>query len=76
MDVTVELESGMIKKVIIGGDFFAFPEGRIDELQLRLVGAHVEDIRRIAESVLRNCEIIGVDKSDLMEALEKASSDN
>ncbi|MGC8932426.1 MAG: lipoate protein ligase C-terminal domain-containing protein [Candidatus Methanodesulfokora sp.] len=76
VDVVVELESGIIKKVIIGGDFFAFPEGRIDELQLRLVGAHVEDIRRITESVLKSCEIIGIDKSDLIEALEKASSND
>jgi hypothetical protein len=75
IDVIVEVDSGVIKRVVIGGDFFAFPEGRIDELQFRLIGAHVEEVRRIAESVLRSCEIVGVEKSDIIEALEKASSD-
>jgi len=72
----VEVSSGLIKRVVIGGDFFAFPEGKIDELQSRLVGVHLDEVRKVVDNVLKDCELVGIEKEDLVEAVIRASELN
>ncbi len=69
--ISCSTERGVIKKVKISGDFFAFPEGSIDKLERELIGKKVTDVEEIVKSSLRRCVLVGVSLEDIVEALKR-----
>ncbi len=72
--IDVELEGENIKKIMISGDFFFFPEEKLEELERELVGKSIRDVKRIVEDFYRNNKIeASITPEDISNALKKIS---
>ena len=69
--VEVEVEGGILKEVLISGDFFAYPPEALEELEESLKGIKAEprEIERVLESFGDRVELVGVGLEDLKELL-------
>ncbi len=67
--VLVSFDGERIERIRITGDFFLYPEESIEELESSLVGAKLEDVREIAEDVLKDKEAVGIDAESLSKAV-------
>lgn len=70
--VSVEAEGGVIKVVRITGDFFTHPEGIIEALEARLVGAGADRVEGVVREVLGAGPLtIGFNPEELIILLEE-----
>ncbi len=65
-----------VEKIKICGDFFLYPEDRVEYLERALIGLPFtiseEDLCAKVEEVLGDCVLIGATKSDLARVIKKA----
>lgn len=73
--ITLEHADGMIVKVGIRGDFFAYPEEGIAGLEKSLEGTdlNVEAIKAKVETFLNTSQVFGFDSQQLSEAIMQAA---
>lgn len=71
LELTVELEEGVLKKLVISGDFFAYPPERIDELEREAEGLTVREAIELVRSARNSLTIVGADLDDITEILER-----
>ena len=75
--IQVELENDTIKFVQIFGDFFLHPEDCLEEIELTLMGALVDEksLADLIESKLEHCQatLIGARPQDIAHAIYLAS---
>ncbi|HDN83155.1 MAG TPA: hypothetical protein ENG50_02185 [Candidatus Altiarchaeales archaeon] len=73
LKISAMVESDKIKDIKIHGDFFAYPEESIEKLEVGLKNIPLEEskIREILENSLREVELIGISKEDLLHVLMK-----
>lgn len=76
VNVSAEIESGIVKKIIISGDFFIHPEDSIDTIQNFLTGININGLSKeilktdLDKFILENgIEMIGISSETLVEAL-------
>ncbi len=75
LEVGVELgEDGRISKVIIAGDFMAFPKEAVDELERSLIGRSAEEVQRVVMEHLEGVKIMGVTVEEIAEAIRELAS--
>lgn len=78
VDVEVEAEGGVLRKVLISGDFFAYPEGALEELERALENRGAEKGAILAAIREVGVEFLGVKPEELaemiLEAAERAKS--
>ncbi len=69
--VEVQVEGGRIKKVVISGDFFAYPPEAVEELERALEGviAKPEAVRRVVKNFEGRLKIVGASLSDIADLL-------
>lgn len=70
----------IIQRIRISGDFFAYPETCIDELEIALVGVE-RDANKVGERVTaffneRDVVTYGIEVSDLIEAITRCLEDD
>lgn len=67
-------EEGMIKDIKITGDFFAYPEEAIEELEISLRNTSLmkvkENVKKFVEE--RNIKLIGLKIEDILEVIEES----
>jgi len=71
----IEEEHGIVKNVVISGDFFIYPEDIIEELEKHLVGKRLESLEATIEdffSVRHDVEMPYLNVEDFKIALRKA----
>jgi len=71
LELTVELEEGVLKKLVISGDFFAYPPERIDELEREAEGLTVREAIELVRRARNSLTIVGADLDDITEILER-----
>ncbi len=73
-----EAVGGRLVSVIITGDFFAFPEEAVEELEKFLVGVSLkeDEIKSAVQEFLRRRGVVlaGVSASDIAEVVYRAAS--
>ena len=68
-EIVLGVHSCRILSASIAGDFFAYPETCIEDLERRLLGCGSEECIRAAFDAVRSCEIVGVSWRDLEDAV-------
>jgi len=75
--VTLEVENDVIKKALIAGDFFLYPEDAIEHIERSLVGASLNssDLEYIVAKAVKEsgAQLLGFSINDIAEALKLAS---
>ncbi len=61
-----------IDDIRITGDFFLYPEDRIEELENALREHGIEEVEEIAREILEEAEVIGIDPESIAEAVREA----
>jgi len=69
--VKVRSESGVIENVKVTGDFFAYPEEGLEEIERELRGVPIAKVREVLESTAGGITLVGVTKEDLVEMIEE-----
>ncbi|MDD1775731.1 MAG: hypothetical protein LUP94_00075 [Candidatus Methanomethylicus sp.] len=69
--VSVRSTDGIIEKVTISGDFFAYPEEGIEQIEKELRGANISMVRSIIDSAAGGVVFVGVNRGDLVEMVEE-----
>ncbi len=69
--ISCSTEEGVIKRIKISGDFFAFPEDSIDKLEKELIGKEVSDVEKVVRGSLEGCVLVGISLEDIVEALRR-----
>jgi lipoate---protein ligase len=72
--VSVDHEGEVLAKVSLNGDFFIHPEEALEDLERRLSGAKLQDVRRIVEDCLRDVTLYGVDGKSIVRAVWEAAA--
>ncbi|MDA8426688.1 MAG: hypothetical protein M0Z80_11180, partial [Treponema sp.] len=72
--VAVELDSGLVRRVRVAGDFFAHPENLFEEAEASLVALPPERLPAAAAAAFERegLVIFGASASDIAEALGRA----
>lgn len=70
----IELEDNLIKNIKITGDFFMYPEEKIEELEKMLKGIafNKEGLDKKISKFFENVEIIGASKEDFVKVILEA----
>lgn len=73
----IKIGEGKIKKIKFTGDFFMYPEEKIEEIEKKLEGVvlNEKEIGRILDEFFENVEIIGATKEDFLRVIME-SNDN
>jgi len=75
--VTLEVENDIIKKAVIAGDFFLYPEDAIERIERALIGANLNssNLKQIIAEAVREsgAQLLGFSVEDVAEALKLAS---
>lgn len=69
--VWVRSEGGVIQRLRISGDFFAYPEEGIEMIEKELVGTDCANVRGAIESAAGGILLIGVSVEDLISMIEE-----
>ena len=67
--VELEVVKNVIKRMVISGDFFAYPPEAIEEIERSVEGHVVDDVIRIIDCYKNRVKFVGVDFNDLKELL-------
>ena len=71
--IDLELEGSNIKNIMISGDFFFFPEEKLEELEKELIGKNLEEVKNIVEEFYKRNNIeASITPEDIYNALRKA----
>ncbi len=70
LKIDLELESDIIKDIIISGDFFAYPAEAIEELENTLKGTSIHDLRNIIIEFRKRVTLVGISFKDIIELLD------
>lgn len=70
-----EVEGNKLTTVMINGDFFLYPEDRIERLEKALAGQELKKVtlQKIVEKELEGCEMVGISPEEITNALMKLS---
>ncbi len=73
VDVEVEVEAGRLRRVVISGDFFAYPEGALEAFEESLSG--VEPSRDEVLKVIRKfgIEFLGASAEEIADMIAEAA---
>mgnify|MGYP000241628783 CR=1 FL=1 len=71
LKIDLEIESGIIKDIIISGDFFAYPMEAVEELENMLKGVNVSDAIDIINCFRDRIVFIGLTIDDIIDLLRK-----
>lgn len=74
LEVLLEVRGTRIERVVISGDFMAFPPYSIDELERALVGKGAEDVTEVVSRILRGVELVGVSEEEIADVIRELAS--
>ena len=73
VDVEVEAEGGVLRKVLISGDFFAYPEGALEDLERALESRKVDRGEILSAIQEVGVDFLGVKPEELVEMILEAA---
>ncbi|MEM3481354.1 MAG: lipoate protein ligase C-terminal domain-containing protein [Candidatus Korarchaeum sp.] len=69
LELIVELEVDVIRRIEISGDFMAHPTEAIEGLERRLRGVRLGEHAEVIREALKDVELIGITVEDILNAL-------
>lgn len=74
--ISLDVEEGIIKKALIAGDFFLYPEEAIEHIEKSLIGVRVDspDVEKVLAATVANAgaQLLGVSVEDIAFAVKLA----
>ncbi len=67
----LEVENNRIKNIKFTGDFFIYPEEKIEELEEKLRGVEIGNISKVIYDLFKDVEIVGASKEDFVKIVEQ-----
>ena len=74
IDLLVD-DRGIIRKCFISGDFFAYPETLINDIEKKLPGCRLSEALIMAGKLIKNSSLLGITLEDLLMGLRQAYND-
>jgi lipoate-protein ligase A len=71
LKIDISIRDNIVEDIIISGDFFAYPEEMVDELESAIRGHKLSDIIDIVESYRDRIVFLGVSIDDIINVLRK-----
>ncbi len=67
----IKLKDNKIEEIRFSGDFFMYPEEKLEEIEKALKNVSIEEIEEIFDTSFKNVEIIGATKEDFINLLKQ-----
>lgn len=74
VDVIIGVSEGKIVKMIISGDFFAYPPEALEELELEIRGKTVEEALKVIDRYGGRVKLVGASLQDVKQLIRQAVS--
>ena len=74
IDLLVDTQ-GIIRKCFISGDFFAYPETLINDIEKKLPGCRLGEALIIVRKFIKDYSLLGITLEDLLMGLRQAYND-
>ena len=72
VEVTINVLEDKIVKIIISGDFFAYPSETLEKLELEIRGKTVEEALKIIDSYEGRIKLVGASLQDVKQLIQQA----
>lgn len=72
LKVEVTISEDKIMKIIISGDFFAYPSEILEELELELRGKTIEEALKIIDGYEGKVKLVGASLQDVKQLIQQA----
>jgi hypothetical protein len=69
---SIQVSQNMIKWIKFTGDFFIYPEEKIEELERRMIGAKKEEISKRIREFFGGVKAVGAGADDFIEVIMRA----
>ncbi len=69
--IDVDVDDNVIRNIVVSGDFFAYPEERLEELENAIKGKTISSAINIIKSFSDKIILLGVSFDDIIELLNK-----
>jgi len=74
LKVEIESTENKISKIVISGDFMAFPPKVIEELESSLQGRMMEEVEDTVMKVLRGAQLLGITPEEIVGTIKEILS--
>ncbi len=68
----IEMDGDKIKNIKITGDFFIYPEEKIEEFERKMMGLKKEEISKGIREFFKGVELVGASANDFIQVMMKA----
>ncbi len=74
LTVYAKVNNGRLEEIVFGGDYFAYPEDSIVNLEEKLRGLGLEEALKTIEEYLKDTVLLGISVEDLKESVRRILS--
>ncbi len=74
LTVYAKVNNGRLEEIVFGGDYFAYPEDSIVNLEGELRGMRLDEALKIIEEYLKDTMLLGISIEDLKESVRRILS--
>ena len=71
--IDLEIIDGKIVKFILSGDFFAFPNEKLEEMEKKIIGKNIDEVEKIINEYKYKINLIGISFNDILSLLNEIS---
>lgn len=69
--IDLEIIDGKIVKFILSGDFFAFPNEKLEEMEKKIIGKSIDEAEKIISKYKYKINLIGISFNDILSLLNE-----
>ena len=69
--IDLEIIDGKIVKFILSGDFFAFPNEKLEEMEKKIIGKSIDEAEKIINEYKYKINLIGISFNDILSLLNE-----
>ena len=69
--IDLEIIDGKIVKFILSGDFFAFPNEKLEEMEKKIIGKSIDEVEKIINEYKYKINLIGISFNDILSLLNE-----
>lgn len=69
--IDLEIIDGKIVKFILSGDFFAFPNEKLEEMEKKIIGKNIDEAEKIINEYKYKINLIGISFNDILSLLNE-----
>lgn len=70
--IEITIENNKIKELVISGDFFAYPENQIDEIEEKTRNLTIQQALEVISKNLKTTKLLGITPEDIIKGIKQA----